>query len=85
MEIKKKIWPKFFEDVSKGKKNFEIRLNDFKCNERDVLVLQEWNPETKNYTGREIKKEVKCIIKNNELKFWKKEDIDKHGFQIIGF
>jgi len=55
MIIKKKIWPEYFQLIKNGKKTFELRLADWECNEGDVLILQEWSPETKDYTGcREI-------------------------------
>lgn len=85
MEIEKKIWPKFFEKIKAGKKGFEIRLADFECKPGDVLVLKEWDPERKEYTGRQIKKDVNYVLKTKDLKFWPKEDVKKHGFQIIEF
>jgi len=30
--IHKKIWPKYFDVISPGKKDFELRLNEFKIN-----------------------------------------------------
>jgi len=54
--IKKKIWPEYFEAVVSGKKKYELRLNDFEINEGDTLMFEEWSPETKEYTGRKIKK-----------------------------
>ena len=83
--IKKKIWPKFFEDVAGGKKKFELRLNDFEINEGDTLVLEEWNPKTKEYTGRVIEKNVIYVSKTKGQTFWPKEDVEKYGFQIIAF
>lgn len=50
------------------------------------MVLREWNPETKKYTGRVIEKKVKRVDKVKDFtnsKFWSKEDIEKFGFQII--
>ena len=47
MIIKKKIWPEFFELVNSRKKNFELRLNDFKVKEGDTIILKEWDPKTK--------------------------------------
>lgn len=84
MKIKKKVWPKYFQAILDGKKNYELRLADWDCNEGDFLVLQEWDPETKNYTGRELEKEVSYIgkFKIDDL-FWSEEEIKKHGFQII--
>ena len=54
--IKKKIWPEYFEAVVSGKKKYELRFNDFEINEGDTLMFEEWSPETKEYTGRKIKK-----------------------------
>ena len=56
--IKKKCWPKYFEAMFLGKKNYEFRLDDFEINEGDKLVLKEWDPKIKHYTGRKIEKEV---------------------------
>ncbi|MBU0761209.1 MAG: DUF3850 domain-containing protein [Nanoarchaeota archaeon] len=54
MIIEKKAWPELFEEVLEGTKNFDLRLADFDCKEGDVLVLKEWNPATKEFTGREV-------------------------------
>ena len=59
--IKKKIWPTYFDAVASGKKRYELRLNDFEVNEGDMLVLEEWDPETKEYTGRRIEKKVTYV------------------------
>lgn len=84
--IEKKTWPDLFEKVKSRKKNFDVRLADFKCLEGDVLVLKEWDPKLNDYTGREIRRKVKFIIKTKDLeKFWSKSDVKKHGFQVIGF
>jgi len=40
-EIHKKILPEYFEAIYSGKKNYELRLNDFEINEGDVLILEE--------------------------------------------
>ncbi|MCX6743585.1 MAG: hypothetical protein NT116_05095 [Candidatus Parcubacteria bacterium] len=31
---------------------------DFKIKAGDILILQEWNPKTKKYTGRELRKKA---------------------------
>lgn len=82
--IKKKIWPEYFEAVASGKKKFELRLNDFEINEGDLIVLEEWDPETKEYTGRKIEKKATYVLKCkvDEL-FWPAEDIKEKGIQII--
>lgn len=85
MEIEKKIWPEFFEKILEGDKTFELRLADFECNLGDILVLKEWNSETKEYTGRSLEKKVTYVLKTKDVGFWPKEDVDKFGFQIISF
>ena len=83
--IEKKVLPEYFEAILGGKKTFELRLADWKCKEGDTLVLREWDPKTKKYTGRRLEKRVAYVVKTKDIKFYSKEDIDKYGFQIIGF
>ncbi len=85
MKIEKKAWPELFQKILNGDKKFDLRLADFECKEGDILLLREWDPETKKYTGREIEKEVSYVFKTKDVKFWNKEEIDKYGFQIISF
>lgn len=84
-EIKKKAWPELFQDILEGKKKFDLRLDDFKINEGDVLILEEWDPKTKEYTGRKIEKKIKYILHTNQLPFWDDEEIVEHGFVVMGF
>jgi ribosomal protein S17 len=83
MRIEKKIWPEFFEKIKNSEKRFEIRLADFDIKEGDILVLREWDPNTKEFTGREIEKEVKSIIITNPLRFYSEEDIRKYSLYVI--
>ena len=85
MRIEKKCWPIFFEEILEGKKNFELRLADWKCKVDDILVLREWNPKTKNYTGRVVEKKITYILKTKDTKFFSKEEIEKFGFQVMAF
>ena len=83
--IKKKIWPKYFELVKSGKKKFELRLADFKIKKGDTLILREWNPKRKEYTGREIKKKVNYVLKFKLNDFGQKKEIEKKGLYVIQF
>ena len=85
MTIEKKIWPEYFQAISDGDKTFELRLADFKCQPGDTLMLKEWSPDTKEYTGRTIEKQVTYVLKTKDVKFWSNEEIEKHGLQIISF
>ena len=84
MEIKKKTWPKYFQEILDGKKKFEIRLADFDVNEGDVLILGEYDPDKKEYTGRVLKKKVTFVTKFNPTDAHSLEDIRKFGFYGIG-
>jgi len=85
MKIEKKTWPEYFEAICKGHKTFEVRLADFECKKGDILILREWDPEKKDYTGRTIEKKITYIVKTKNLPFWNKKEVDKIGYQIIGF
>ncbi len=85
MKIEKKIWPEYFQKILDGVKTYELRLADFTCNPGDILVLREWDPNTKEYTGRKVEKQVTYVGKTKNTPFWPKEEIEKHGFQIIAF
>ncbi len=82
--IKKKIWPEYFNAVVSGKKKYELRLNDFEAGEGDTLILEEWNPETREYTGRKVEKKVSLVWKFKIDKlFWSEEQIKEKRMQII--
>ncbi len=84
--IQKKTWPEYFEPVVSGKKKYELRLNDFEIAEGDILVLEEWDPETKSYSGRSVEKKVTYVGKlrvDDLQKFWPKDRIEEKGIQII--
>ena len=83
--IHKKVWREYFEQIVSGKKKFELRLADFEVNEGDVLVLEEWDKDTKEYTGRKIEVVATYIIKTKGQTFWSAEEVEKYGFQIIQF
>jgi len=81
--IKKKIWPEFFDIVSSGKKKFELRVDDFEANEGDTLLLEEWDPKTKEYTGRKIEKKVTFVLKFKLDDFGQKADIEQKGLVVM--
>lgn len=85
MKIDKKVWPKYFQLILDGVKKYELRLADFECNEGDILILKEWDPEIEEYTGREIEKKVTMVMKTKGLEFWSVEEVEKFGYQVISF
>jgi len=83
--IRKKIWPKWFKIMKAEKKNVELRLADFQIKRGDVLILEEWDPENKEYTGKLLRKNVKKVTKLNLLDFYTAKDLKKYGCYLIEF
>lgn len=86
MRIEKKAWPEFFEPVFTGKKHLDLRLRDFDVAEGDTLVLREWDPETKEYTGREVEKtvtHVRAFTFADLERFHTKEEWEERGMQLL--
>jgi len=83
MKIEKKCWPDYFQAILEGRKSFELRLADFECKQGDILVLREFNPKTKQFTGRVLKKEVTFVLKTKDFCPWAKKEVNKYGFQVI--
>jgi hypothetical protein len=83
MEVSKKTWPELFQRMLDGKKTADLRLADFDINEGDTLILEEYDPKTKEYTGRTLKKKVKNLNKVNVTDFNSPEEVSKYGHWII--
>lgn len=83
--IRKKVWPEYFEQIISGKKKFELRLTDFDAKEGDALILEEWDNNRGEYTGRKIEVVVTYVFKTKNQTFWPPEEVEKYGFQIIQF
>lgn len=56
----------YFTAVWRGFKKFEVRKNDRDFKEGDKVHLLEYEAETDNYTGREIRGEITYVLKNYE-------------------
>lgn len=80
--IKKKIPPDFYELVNSNKKNFELRLNEFEVKEGDTIILEEWDPKTREYTGRTIEREVGYVLKF-KLNDFNQEDLIKEKGLVV--
>lgn len=58
-----KTWPPEFSAVLDGSKRFEWRKNDRGFEVGDTLRLQEWDPDRKQYTQREVTVEVTHLLR----------------------
>jgi hypothetical protein len=59
---KLKTWPIYFWQVVKGDKRFEIRKTDRDYKTGDFLLLEEWDNQREEYTGRWILVEVMFMM-----------------------
>ncbi len=74
-----KTWQPFYDQVKSGEKPFELRINDRHYRKDDVLVLYEYDPETKVYLGGRIYQLVTCVVKDVPEEFGLKD-----GYAILG-
>ena len=57
-EHKLKTWPCYFVAIWDGLKRYEVRRDDRGFRPADTLLLQEYEPTRRHYTGREIRATV---------------------------
>jgi len=64
-EHKLKTWPRYWDAIDSGEKTFEVRLNDRAFQTGDILLLEQYNPETRRYVteGFAIDAKIKTIRK----------------------
>ena len=46
-------------------------------------MLLELDDDTKEPTGRSLRRRVGSVVKTRDLNFWSQEDIDAYGYQVI--
>lgn len=57
-----KTHPEYFRDVIRGFKSFEVRKNDRDFQLGDRLLLKEFEPKSKSYTGKEFLFKITYIL-----------------------
>lgn len=62
-----KTWDLYFARVLDGSKTFEARKNDRDYRDGDTLLLRETEPDSGEYTGREISKRVGFVLDGPEF------------------
>jgi len=82
--ITKKVYSRYFDQILAGQKTYEIRLADWKCEPGDMLELIDIDDQTGEPTGRSIRKQVGTVVNTKDLDFWTEEEIQTHGYQVIG-
>lgn len=80
--ITKKSYPDLFEKVLAGEKTFDMRVADFDIQPGDILEQIEINYDG-TPTGRTVRHIVGEVLRTKEVDFWKQEDIDRYGYQVM--
>jgi hypothetical protein len=62
-----KTWPKFFDDVADGRRNFELRRDDRSFEIGDTLRLVEFRHAVGEYTGRFVERRISYILRGREV------------------
>ena len=57
----------YFPYIISETKSYEIRKNDRDYRVGDILILREWRPDIKEYTGRLCTREVVWILNRGEF------------------
>lgn len=57
-----KLWPKYFKEVIAGNKTFELRLNDRNFLVGDIVTLNEYDPDKKEYTGEKLQVVITYVL-----------------------
>lgn len=47
-----KVWPAHYQPKLDGVVQYDVRLNDRSYQKGDIITYREWDPDTKEYTGR---------------------------------
>lgn len=63
-----KTWPVYFGAVLAGAKTFEVRKDDGRGFQAgDSLILEEWDPETQEYTGARALVSVTYVLQGGQF------------------
>ena len=73
-----KCWPPYFGAVRRKEKNFDIRRDDRGYQKGDIVILREWEPDSKHYTGNDEHRKIKFILTGGQFGI-------EPGFVILGF
>jgi hypothetical protein len=76
-----KTIPVYFSRTETGTKKFELRRNDRDFQVGDILRLEEWIPESKTFTGKQIDAEVTYILNSQSPAV---EHIIQDGWVVMG-
>jgi len=83
MNIEKKLRKDYFEKLMNGEQISDTKVADFEVSVGDTIVYKEWDSDTKDFTGREVEKEITDIITTPRPRTWTEESINENGFSTL--
>jgi hypothetical protein len=79
-----KSWPENFAEIEKGCR-VDLRINDKPYKHGSMLLFQEFNPETKQYTGKTATRQIKRITPWKPAEYYAPEQIRTQGIAVLGW
>jgi hypothetical protein len=76
-----KCWPEYFAPLADGRKPFELRLNDRPYAVGDTLLVREYEPVTRSYSGRSVRCLVTCLVAGGP---WLAPGYVALGIRVVG-
>jgi hypothetical protein len=61
-----KSWPQYFKPIKEGQRTHELRRNDRDFHVGDTMILAEFDPNTKEYTGEVCEVEITSMTSMNQ-------------------
>lgn len=69
-----KTWPEYFQAILERRKTFELRKTDRPFEVGDTLFLREFDPHTKEYSGRNLRTQITYILDGAKTAWGPPED-----------
>lgn len=82
----KKVFAQYFTKILAGEKTYEVRLADWQCDQGDTLDLIEIDDDTRQPTGRTLRRKVGAVIRTKDIEaldWWPQQDVERYGFQVL--
>ena len=73
-----KTWPACFRAVEASQKTFDVRQDDRHFEVGDALILEEYEPETEQYTGRRTTRWISYVLRGGQFGI-------EAGWCVLGF
>jgi hypothetical protein len=67
VEHKLKTWPRFFEELLRGNKTFELRRNDRDFQTGDDVIFREWDEKLEDFTGRKLRRTIIYVLRAEDI------------------